>query len=143
MILLRKKTATDNIKDFRPISLIHSFSKLITKVLALHLTPHMNNLVLPNQSAFIPNRAIHDNFMVMCNTLKLLHVRHHSSFLLKVDIAKAFDTVGWSFLLDLLAHLGCSQRWADWVSVMLSTASTRIILNGVPGHHICDECGLQ
>jgi hypothetical protein len=57
MVLLQKKKATDKIKDFWPISLIHSFSKVLTKVLALRLAPHMNNLVSPNQSAFIRGRA--------------------------------------------------------------------------------------
>jgi hypothetical protein len=37
MILLWKKQDADNVKNFRPISLVHSFSKLLTKVLALHL----------------------------------------------------------------------------------------------------------
>jgi hypothetical protein len=37
MILLWKKQDADNVKNFRPISLVHSFSKPLTKVLAVHL----------------------------------------------------------------------------------------------------------
>jgi hypothetical protein len=48
MIMLCKKKAADNIRDFRPISLIHSFNKLLIKVPALCLAFHMNNLVSPN-----------------------------------------------------------------------------------------------
>jgi hypothetical protein len=80
--------------------------------------------------------------MAVRNMTKLLHVRYHSSVLLKVDIAKAFDTVGWLFHLDLLAHLGCPRHWTDWVSALLSTTSTRINLNGVPSRRICHACGL-
>jgi len=46
--------------------------------------------------------------------------------LIKIDIAKAFDTVNWRFLLGLLQHLGFSRRWIDWVSLILSSASTKI-----------------
>jgi hypothetical protein len=81
--------------------------------------------------------------MAVRNMTKLLHVRYHSSVLLKVDIAKAFDTVGWLFHLDLLAHLGCLRHWTNWVSVLLSTTSTRINLNGVPSHRICHARGLR
>ena len=62
---------------------------------------------------------------------------------MKVDIAKAFDTVSWSFLFLLLEHMGFSRRWINWISLLLSTASTRIILNGMPGRRICHARGLR
>lgn len=63
--------------------------------------------------------------------------------LLKIDIAKAFDSVAWSFLLEVLAHFGFGQRWRDWIAAILSTASTKIILNGRPGRRICHASGLR
>jgi cell division inhibitor SulA len=50
-----------------------------------------------------------------------------------VDIAKAFDTVSWPFLLEVLAQLGISQRWRDWISLILSASSSWVLVNGVPG----------
>ena len=63
--------------------------------------------------------------------------------LLKVDIAKAFDSVAWPFLLEALQHLGFSRRWMDWISALLSTASTRVTLNGRLGRRICHARGLR
>jgi hypothetical protein len=100
--LLQKKKDPTYVKDFRPISLIHNFSKLLTKVLSKRISPLMNTLVQPNQSAFIKGRAIHDNFRAVQGMAKLLHVRKFPTVLLKIDLAKAFDTVSWSFLLELL-----------------------------------------
>jgi hypothetical protein len=40
-------------KDFRPISLIHSFAKLVTKVLAARLSNYIDRLISVSQSAFI------------------------------------------------------------------------------------------
>jgi hypothetical protein len=93
MILLRKRRDAKMVHDFRPISLIHSFGKLVTKVLAMQLAPFIDNLVMPNQSAFIKGRALHDNFRIVHLTAKFLHARRVSSALFKIDIAKAFDTV--------------------------------------------------
>lgn len=56
--LIPKKDGVDNIKDFRPISLVHSFVKLVTKILANRLASKLNVMVSPNQSAFI-KREIH------------------------------------------------------------------------------------
>jgi len=59
-------------KDFRPISLIHSLAKLIAKILANRLAPFLDSLVATNQSAFIRGRCIHDNYMLVQQTIKIL-----------------------------------------------------------------------
>jgi hypothetical protein len=51
--LIPKKTEADQVKNFRPISLVHSFAKLVTKILANRLASHLDQMVSPNQSAFI------------------------------------------------------------------------------------------
>jgi hypothetical protein len=50
--LLPKKTEAIEVKDYRPISLVHSFAKIVTKILANQLAPKLSNLVSANQSAF-------------------------------------------------------------------------------------------
>jgi hypothetical protein len=142
-VLLKKKSEAIEVKDYRLISLIHSFGKLFDKVLSSQLAPHMDALVMPNQSAFIKGRAIHDNFIAVWSMAKLLHARRCSYVLLKIDIAKAFDTVTWAFLLDLPRHIGFSAKWISWVSMLLSTASTKILINGRPSQRICQARGLR
>ena len=58
--LLPKKEDADQPKDFRPISLVHSFAKLVTKLLANRLAPKLQEMVSLVQSAFIQ-----DNFMLV------------------------------------------------------------------------------
>jgi hypothetical protein len=67
--------------------------------------------------------VIHDNFRVVQSSVKLLHAQRTSSILLKVDIVKVFDTVNWSFLHDLLHHLGFSRNW-PW-TVLIGSAPKR------------------
>lgn len=110
MVLLKKKTQPAEICDYRPISLIHSFSRLITKCLANRLAPKLNALVSRNQSAFIKGRCIQDNFCAVRLSCKALHAMNTPSVLLKIDIAKAFDTLSWMFLLEVLQHMGFSRR---------------------------------
>jgi hypothetical protein len=68
-----KKEEAMAAKDFRPIILIHSFAKLITKIMANRLTPFLDSLVATTQSAFIKGKCIHDNFILVQQTIKLLH----------------------------------------------------------------------
>lgn len=113
MVLLRKNNAPTRLKDYRPIALMHSFSKLLAKCLARRLGPRLNEMVTLNQSAFIKGRAIHDNFRTIQLACRWLNSRKFPSLLLKVDIAKAFDSVGWPFLIEVLEHIGFPRRWRD------------------------------
>jgi hypothetical protein len=98
--LIPKFEGADQVKDFRPISLVHSFAKLLTKLLANRLAGRLHTMVSPNQSAFIKGRFIQDNFMLVQQTTRFLHQHKLSRILLKLDISKAFDSVAWPFLLE-------------------------------------------
>lgn len=118
MILLLKNDAPTRLKDYRPISLMHSFSKLFAKCLARHLAPRLKEIVAPNQSAFIKDRSIHDNF-------------------------KAFDSIAWPFLIEVLLHIGFPRRWVNWITILLSSASTKVLVNGKAGRRIAHARGLR
>ena len=70
-------------------------------------------------------------------------MKNFPSVLLKVDIAKAFDSVSLPFLIEVLQHIGFSRRWTDWISTLLSTASTKVLVNGRPGRRIVYARGLR
>lgn len=89
----------EEIRDYRLINLIHNMGKLLSKGLAIWLAPFLNQLVQPNQSIFYqgpvhPRQFPHDSVYGQAVG--------RPSILLKIDLTKAFDTVNWAFLVDLL-----------------------------------------
>ena len=96
-----------------------------------------------NQSAFTRGRCTHGNFMLVQQTIKVLHRRKISSLFLKLDISKAFDSVDWAFLLEILSHLGFGTVWRNLIANLLQSASTQVILNGEPGAFIAHQRGLR
>ena len=141
--MIPKNDGAEMVKDFRPISLVHSFAKLITKILANRLAKRLNEMVSPNQSAFIKGRFIQDNFMLVQQTSRLLHQQHKASLLYKLDITKAFDSISWPFLVEVLKQLGFGQIWRDIICGLLTSSSTQVMLNGFPGQHIIHRRGLR
>jgi hypothetical protein len=142
VVLIPKKPNAEKITDFRPISLIHSFEKLISKMLANRLAPKLGKLITYNQNAFIKKCCINDNFMFVQQVIKELHAKKVPALFIKLDISKAFDTVNWSYLLDILSHLGFGRRWRDWISALWSTSSSSL-LNSMPGRRVCRRRGVK
>jgi hypothetical protein len=66
-----------------------------------------------------------------------------ASVFLKLDITKAFDSVSWPFLIEVLKQLGFGQIWRDIICGLLASSSTQVLLNGYPERRIIHRRGLQ
>ena len=74
---------------------------------------------------------------------RLLHQLGAPRVLLKLDLTCAFDSISWPFLFDLLRHYGFGTRFLGWLAILLSSASTKVIMNGEPGPPIWHRQGLR
>jgi hypothetical protein len=125
------------------ITLIHSVAKLFSKILANRLRPKMEALVSANQSAFIKTRSLHDHLMLVRQLAKKIKARKEKGVLLKLDISRAFDSISWSFLFEVLRQLGFSELFLSWLAILLRTASTEVLVNGIPGRRFRHGRGLR
>lgn len=80
--------------EFRPISLCNVAYKIMSKVLANKLKKVLNEVISPNQSAFIPGRLITNNIMVV---YEMLHNEGNrgkmGNIAIKLDKSKAYDRI--------------------------------------------------
>ena len=143
MTLLPKRADAHQLSDYRPICLIHLVAKIFAKVLSLRLAPRLDVLVSRNQNAFIQGRSLHDNFILVKQSLRMLHQLGAPRIMLKLDLTRAFDTISWPFLFEVLRQYGFGDRFMEWLAILLSTASTRVLLNGEPGPPIWHRVGLR
>jgi mannosylglycoprotein endo-beta-mannosidase len=143
IVLVPKKDGAEEVTDFRPISLIHAIAKIVAKMIANRLAPLMNELVSNAQSAFIKKRSIHDNFLYVKNLATRLHRNKTPALLFKLDIRKAFDSVRWDYIIDLLQRRGFPSRFRNWIVALLFTATSRVLLNGVAGAPMRHGRGLR
>nr|GFA38625.1 RNA-directed DNA polymerase, eukaryota [Tanacetum cinerariifolium] len=132
----------NHFKD-RPISLIGSLYKIIAKLLANRLVPVMGNLVNEVQSAFIDNRQVLDGPFILNEILQWCKAKKKKTMLFKVYFEKAFDSVRWDFLDDVLKKFGFGKRWCDWIQSSLRSSRGSILVNESPTSEFQFHKGLK
>jgi hypothetical protein len=112
-ITLLPKANAIEVKDYCPISLVHSFARLVTKLMANHLASRLPDMVSINQSAFDKGRSIHDNFLLVQQLARCLFKKKEPHILFMLDISKVSDSVSWAFLLEVLQNMGFGRKWRN------------------------------
>ena len=129
--LLPKVSSPSLINDYRPISCCNVIYKCISKIITNRIKEGLNDLVSDNQSAFIPGRSISDNILLTQDLMHNYHLnRGPPRCAFKVDIQKAYDTVSWSFLEEVLVGFGFHATMINWIMVCVSSTSFSINING-------------
>ncbi|GJV25458.1 RNA-directed DNA polymerase, eukaryota [Tanacetum coccineum] len=61
----------------------------------------------------------------------------------KVDFAKAYDSIRWDFLEDVLTAFGFGPKWCSWIRGCLHFGMASVLLNGSPSSEFQFYCGLK
>ncbi|GJV80412.1 RNA-directed DNA polymerase, eukaryota [Tanacetum coccineum] len=131
------------VKDFRPISLIGSIYKIIAKILANRLVSVLGDIVNEVQSAFISDRQILDGPFILNEVIQWCKSKKKQSLIFKVDFEKAYDSVRWDFLDDVLKKFGFGNKWCDWIQKCLRSSRGSILINGSPTEEFSFFKGLK
>ncbi|GJW92011.1 RNA-directed DNA polymerase, eukaryota [Tanacetum coccineum] len=130
--LIPKVTDAKFVTDFRPISLIGCVYKVVTKILANRLAMVISDLISDTQSAFVAKRQILDGPFILNELLSWCKKTKKKAMFFKVDFAKAYDSVRWDYLLDVLQDFGFGPNWCRWIRGTFSSARASILVNGSP-----------
>ncbi|XP_073149154.1 uncharacterized protein [Henckelia pumila] len=130
--------------DFRPISLCNVSNKIISKLLYSRLRSVVGRLVSQSQSGFVPGQMIADNILLAHELTHSLNLpARGGNVILKLDMAKAYHRVQWSFLLDVLRWFGFSEQVVRMVRACISFCKFSVNVNGTPAGFFASSRGLR
>ncbi|KAL9675464.1 hypothetical protein QQ045_003666 [Rhodiola kirilowii] len=141
--LIPKLASPQQFDDFRPISLVNSINKILSKCLARRLSAVLPLLISPNQSAFIANRNILDGIMVTNELIHAMKTEKRQALVIKLDFRKAYDYVSWNYLEMIQRRMGFGCKWIGWMAECYSSARLAVLINGSPSKEFAMKRGLR
>jgi len=141
--LIPKVECPQRLNDFRPISMVGSLYKVLSKVLSNRLRKVMSSVISENQSAFIHGRQILDGILIANEIVEDAKRLKKDLLLFKVDFEKAFDSIDWSYLEAVMKKMNFPTLWRKWIMECVSTASASVLVNGSPTDKFKFERGLR
>ncbi|GJW83515.1 RNA-directed DNA polymerase, eukaryota [Tanacetum coccineum] len=101
-------------------------------------------LVSNTQSAFVAGRQILDGPFILNEVLDWCkRKKKKKALFFKVDFAKAYDSVRWDFLLDVLEAFGFGSTWCTWIRGISDFAKASLLVNGSPSDEFHIHRGLK
>jgi hypothetical protein len=146
IVLIPKIQFPESLKDFRPISLCNVIYKVVSKCLVNRLRPLLEDVISPNQSAFIPGRMITDNVLI---AFECIHAINSSTgdrgnyCAYKLDLSKAYGRVDWEFLNKVLLKLDFHRDWVHRVMTCVTSVRYSVRFNGVATSPFSPPRGLR
>ena len=141
--LVFKKGDRSKLQNWRPITLLNTDYKILTKALAIRLTNVLPNIIHSDQTACIPGRTINDNLSLIRDVIDYANETDTPLALISIDQMKAFDRTSHSFLFATLKRFGFGPNFIRWIEVIYNSVSSSVNVNGWLTAFINLERGLR
>ncbi|CAI5469664.1 unnamed protein product [Closterium sp. Yama58-4] len=142
-ILLHKKGAGTDIKNYRLITLLSGVYKLLAKVVATRMKAVLGQVISKEQYGFLPGRRLTDALSMVADMIEAGRNENRDWYLLLIDFEKAYDSVRRGFMVETVAKSGFPPRFVRWIEALHSDVHTRLCVNGWVGEEIEMKKGVR
>ena len=124
------KKPREFLKNWRPISLLSVVYKMASSAIANRLKKVLIKLVSESQTRFISGRFIGENTRIVYDIMHHLEKNNLQGLLMLIDFQKAFDSVSWDFLSDVLNFFNFGKDFIRWINVLNENVQASVLQSG-------------
>ena len=128
--LMFKKGDRKLLKNYRPISLTNCDYKILALTLATRMQTVISDLVNEEQTACIKNRNIAMNARMIADIFEYAESSNTSGALLMLDFEKAFDSIEWPFIMNVLKKMNFGPLFLKWIKILYTMPCFSVKNNG-------------
>ena len=116
-------------KNWRPISLLNTVYKLASSCIAERFKSVLPLLINSDQTGFIPGRYIGENTRLIYDLLVFTEEKDIPGILLLIDFEKAFDSISWNFIENVLDFFNFGSSIKHWVKTFYTNIKSAVTQN--------------
>ena len=128
--LYKKKDPTE-ISNYRPITLLNTDYKLLTKTLSLQLVKPIHKLIHLDQARFIPKRSIFNHIRLASTIINYTEVMEVDGVIVALDQEKAFDKIRHDYLWKMMETFNIPEELIRTTKALYDQAYTQVAINGI------------
>ena len=128
--LLYKKHDRLDTKNWRPISLLCTDYKILSKVLTNRLKSVLASVISESQSCGVPGRFSGSNIPTLQDIVNHCNFHKSGGALVSLDQEKAFDRVDWGYMQKVLTRMNFGPSFCSWVRLLYTNIFSRVLVNG-------------
>ena len=129
-LIPKKSSDKHRLCNWRPITLLNTDYKILTKALAERLKFHLKEIIYTDQTGFIRGRYIGTNIRLAEVIIEHTSQAEEPSWLLALDFHKAFDSVSWECIIETLELFGFGNELIKWIKVIYEGIEACVTNNG-------------
>ena len=130
LTLLHKSGEREDIRNWRPLTLLNSDYKIIAKILAERLKVVLPKLIHSDQKGFVKGRNISEANRLIQDVIEYTDREDDDGIIIFLDQQKAFDRVEWGWVDHVLSKFNFGEKFREWVQMLFKYAQTCIKTNG-------------
>ena len=139
-----KANENNEFKNYRPISVLTCFSKLLEKLMYKRLTNHIekNNILTQHQYGFRENRSTELAIIELVDRVTKAIDRGEYTIGIFLDLSKAFDTIDHKILIQKLDHYGIRGITQLWFQDYLKNRKQIVKYNQIKSKEMVIKSGV-
>ncbi|OJT05021.1 Transposon TX1 uncharacterized 149 kDa protein [Trametes pubescens] len=126
----KEKGEKTKIVNYRPIMLLNSDYKLLSKLLAIRMADVAPNIVHPAQVGFVPGRKLRDHTQLARMMMHWAEATEVNGAIVALDQEKAYNKIAHDYLWRVLEKFRVPQSYICILKSLYSEARTSVMVNG-------------
>ena len=118
------------LENWRPISFLNIDYKIVTKTIAGRISKILPKLIHEDQTGYVKGRNIGQNIRLVKDIMKITALENIPGMAIFIDFKKAFDSVDWNFLANVLEAFNFGPQIRKWIKTFYTNISSCVINNG-------------